>query len=128
MVTHFRIYRILRSRQCHDEMMTNNQGMKVWWRSVAQAVGIWSINAAKGDIVQALKKKKAPENEVKAAVTQLKHRKKLEDTILDMTKQLEGEIVDRVKLEDLFKQVLRHELVQLWRCGSIVTVVMLQVV
>ncbi|KAI0233477.1 hypothetical protein LSAT2_016229 [Lamellibrachia satsuma] len=74
-----------------------------------------------GQIIETIsEEKKAPENDVEAAITQLKQRKKLEDTILDMMKQLEGEIVDRAKLEDLFKQVLRNELVQLWRCGWVV--------
>ncbi|ELU17836.1 hypothetical protein CAPTEDRAFT_171846 [Capitella teleta] len=55
-----------------------------------------------GDLVRQLKEQKAPANDVKVAVTELKARKKLLEDKL--SREQEGDVIDRAKMEDLLKQ------------------------
>lgn len=64
-----------------------------------------------GDKVRKLKEEKAPENDVKEAVKELKARKKvLEDKMLEIARVEEGGELDRSKLEDLLKQKFFYDM------------------
>lgn len=87
---------LLSKLRYNDQMGSENQDVLA---SLQQAV------KEKGDLVRELKEKKAPENDVKKAISDLKACKKtLENKLLELSKGQEVEAFDRLKLEDLLKQ------------------------